>query len=227
LPARRSVMRPRGVGLSSATRTVPVRQSCGTAVGRSRERAAPAAVRWIEPADAGRRRHHRNVHRLGPVRPTKGNVPEPDVFDRFSAAVPAMPDPPPGRARANRWLRAVHWWCRRSSATRKGRFAVGAARQQRPGLARDDSPVRFARRTCRETCLGRQQSGMSQGDHQAAGGVGVEPMRQPWPILAAGQQRKPVLDAAPSRWPGVNGQPGRLVEHDEARVAKKFDRTGW
>ena len=74
-------------------------------------------------------------------------------------------------------------------------------------------PVDLADTPGRKQRLRADQSRPPQRDNQAAGGISIQPVRQPRPNLPAGQKRKPVLDTSATRRAGMHRQARRLVEY--------------
>ena len=70
------------------------------------------------------------------------------------------------------------------------------------------------------------EGGAAEGDHEAAGRVGVETVGEPGAGFAAGQEGKQVLDARAAAGAGVDGEAGRLVEDDEAVVGEQDGEIG-
>ena len=71
-------------------------------------------------------------------------------------------------------------------------------------------PVDLADAPGRKQRLRADQSRPPQRDNQAAGGISIQPVRQPRPNLPAGQKRKPVLDTWPPDGPACTAKPAGL-----------------
>ena len=89
------------------------------------------------------------------------------------------------------------------------------------GRARDDGPVGFLGMAGGEFGLRFMQGSTAQGDDQAAGGIGIQPMGEPRPVAAAGELGEAILDAGAAARAGMDRQAGGFVQHGEARVLMK------
>jgi hypothetical protein len=74
--------------------------------------------------------------------------------------------------------------------------------------------------------LRRDQRRPPQRDHQAAGGIRIQPVHQPRPILPPRQQRKPVLNAPSPGRASMHRQPRRFIQDDEAPVLEQDGGSG-
>jgi hypothetical protein len=90
------------------------------------------------------------------------------------------------------------------------------------GVALDDGPVGFFGAMGGEFGLGGEEGRFFQGDDEAAGCVGIEPVGEPGAGVAAAQGGEGALDAGAAGGAGMDLQAGRLVEHDEAGIAEQF-----
>ncbi len=84
-----------------------------------------------------------------------------------------------------------------------------------------DGPVGFLDPPRRERRLRVQKRRPPQGNDEAAGRIGVQPVREPGTVLPPRQFRETILDAGAAARAGMHGQAGGLVENHEAGVLKQ------
>lgn len=110
-------------------------------------------------------------------------------------------------------------------------FARAAAVERHvghPGLSggcpRHHRPIRLPCPALGKLALRGQQCGTPQRHDKAAARIRIQAMHQPWPILAARQQRKPIFHAATAARAGVNRKSRRLVQNDKALILEQHAR---
>lgn len=94
----------------------------------------------------------------------------------------------------------------------------------RGGNPAHNGPVDFVGPTGSELGLRGVQRRPAQRDQETARCVGIQPMHQPGPVLAARQSREPILDTGSATRSRMHRQACRFVQHHKAIILEQDRR---
>ncbi len=181
---------------------------------------APAAAR--SPAPAGAAGPPRR-HRPGPPAPgSRAGAMHPDLVRAAGRGRSSSQVRPPdrGRAPASRCAAVPRRVGHHAPPRRSVAWRAAASPPARPLAAAHHGPVGLAARPAANAACACVQRRPAQRHHQAAGRVGVQPMRQPRPVAAARQRRR----TSPPR---SGHRAGRHAPAGPAGLSSTTKRASW